>query len=198
MRMEVSQARLLSLENIARLWAAELRGTPREQSPDMLLRRMRSALFEFELSPADPTHVSKIEWYKLIRSSNVNYVTGEDVIRLDGEMNQVKISRPEFVRWAVHEKGFLPPKFWKAARPRAGSQTPNLTHRKRGRKPSKESIEAMSRLEAAVNSDPALLARLNSKSENSMSDKELAKICGRDERHHLRTARNHVLEKYAK
>jgi hypothetical protein len=79
--------------------------------------------------------------------------------------------------------------------PPAGSERPNLTRRKRGQKRSEKSIKAEHRLEAAVNSDPALFARLN-----ILSEKELAKICGCDpdkERHHIRTARDSVLNKLA-
>jgi hypothetical protein len=46
-----------------------------------------------------------------------------------------------------------------------------------------------------VNNDLALLGRLN-----TLSEKELAEICGcnpETERHHIRTARDHVLNKHA-
>jgi hypothetical protein len=74
-----------------------------------------------------------------------------------------------------------------------GSGT-DLVHR-RGQKRSEKSIYAEGRVETAVNRYPALLARLN-----TLSEKELAKICGchpEKERHHIRTARDYVLNKHA-
>ena len=47
--MQIPQTRPLALAYIAKLWAAELRDTPLEQHPEMLLDRMRSALIEGEL-----------------------------------------------------------------------------------------------------------------------------------------------------
>jgi rubredoxin len=84
-----------------------------------------------------------------------------------------------------------------AARPPSltvvGSQTPHLEPRKRGRKHLKETKEAISRLEAALSSDPAPLDRLN-----KMSEKELGEICGCDheeKRSRIREARAQVLKK---
>jgi hypothetical protein len=123
--MQVSQTELLALANIAKLWAAELRDTPLEEHPDMLLTRLRSALIEGELNPADSTDVSQKEFYKLIVSSNVSYVPPESAIRLHGEMNQVKISRPEFLRW-VQVQGRPLPKFWDGSQPASRRTTSEM------------------------------------------------------------------------
>jgi hypothetical protein len=383
--MQVSQTQLLALEVIARLWAAELRGTPLEEHPEGLLNRMRLAFATGELSAADPAArpLQKAAYELLTALARSGRYTDPTLGQaLSYQIHQVKISRAEFARW-VQEQGYPPPTFWdgseptvptatsrgaklmanstsqsmitadsldlngrhyeemaeligqlldqpqstirehitalnsvcdllpaywelvtkhggnpeeifrgwdldphdvkgrtykemakligqlldqmedpksttpehiaalnllsellpvfwelypmgvslkkhgrdpdknprvpaatttepsqneahieaqlvigpngvEASYPRAGSQTPNLTHRKRGRKRSKESMEATRRLEAAVNSDPALLARLP-----TLSDKELAKYCGCDQRHHIRTARNNVLNNHA-
>ena len=117
--MQDSQIQLLALVYIAKLWADELLRMGIEEHADTLLTRMRLALMEGKLSPADPADVSKIEFYKLIVRSDVyvSYVPPESAIRLRGEMNQVKISRPEHVRWAVQVEGFPPPKFWDGNKP---------------------------------------------------------------------------------
>src|SRR5262249_7971064 len=76
----------------------------------------RSALIEGELSAADSTDASKKEAYKLVLL-NCSYIPPEGAIRLHGEMNEVKVSRAEFVRWAVQVQGFPLPKFWNGSEP---------------------------------------------------------------------------------
>lgn len=192
--------------------------------------------------------------YKSV-SLNCISVPPEDAIRLQLEINEIQISRAEFLRY-VEEQGYPRPTFWDGSEPTAlattteplrkedriaikqklkaqvmrdlwrlndsqtdllrkqwayiakqrraaktpatrppsltvvSPQTPNLKPRKRGRKRKEESVEATNRLEAALNTDPALYARLP-----KMPEKEVGKICGCDKRHIIRAARAYVLNK---
>jgi hypothetical protein len=195
----------LTVRDIARFWARELKGTVHETSEDRLLYELAGAV-QFGILSPDPD-----EWPPHLEEALEDLKQNPD--SEDPLIYGIVVSRDDFFRWIDAQEIVPRPTFWggkgeKRAyltvvgsndnpipSPSAGSGTPSLVHRKRGQKRSVKSIEAECRLEAAVNRDPALLARLN-----TLSEKELAKICGchpEKERHHIRTARDYVLNKHA-
>jgi hypothetical protein len=121
--MQILQAQLLALKNVARLWADELRGTPlKEERPGAIQGRLFEAFALGKLSAADPAATKSLqkEAYWLLMSSlglDDSFPNQDDPSDPCGHrlgeqiVTEVKLSRAEFLRW-VEEQGYPPPTFW--------------------------------------------------------------------------------------
>src|SRR5262245_11730757 len=123
----MQQARLLALEIVARLYAAQLRGTPYEEPLDRLSNRMRLAFARGELSAADPAAARPLQkaadqvLRALARSGRYTEPTLGQA--LSYQINQVKLDGAGFARWA-QEQGYRPPTFWDGSEPTVPTATP--------------------------------------------------------------------------
>lgn len=214
--MKIRHDQMLRVEFVAKLWAAELKGTPLEERVERLLFQMELSFADGRLKIADDCDGQlKGNMLKLLRRAakvgSSSLEAGEGLI-LRGCFYALKVARHEFLPWAVGKMGYPPPKFWDGEDAAAvpASQTmavpantdipPSPTEpstapkRQRGNRRSKVSLDAEAQLERAIHENPDLLAALE-----KISDKALAKICGlshETDRHHIRTVRAEVLKKY--
>jgi hypothetical protein len=132
--MQILQAQLLALKNVARLWAAELRGTPlEEEHPGAIQRRLFEAFALGKLSAAAPAATKLLQkeaWWLLMSTQGLDdsFPNEDDpsdpygARRGEQIVTEVKLSRAEFLRW-VQEQGYPRPTFWDGSEPSVTAAT---------------------------------------------------------------------------
>jgi hypothetical protein len=111
-RVKIPRDHLLPIEFIAKLWAADLQGTPLEEDENYLLGLLVSAVWNSQLSPTDEEGSDPLkEWGEAYRTVSTDRERALTLELARGEIPEMKVSRDEFLGYATW-KGYPPPKFW--------------------------------------------------------------------------------------
>jgi hypothetical protein len=130
----ISRNDLLTLEQIAKLWAEELRGTQYETSAVEIGLKLVNAVYDDELVPIGPP------WEIAIASpkpAGVIEVEWSDTYKARRQVRAIlalKLTRSEFLRWCA-DKGYPQPAFWGVEPAPSGTppaQESSQPHKKRG------------------------------------------------------------------